>query len=34
MKVPAEQLRSLLGVRDVNYLPGKQALAVVDSTLE
>ena len=34
MKVPAEQLRSLLGVRDVNYVPGKQALAVVDSTLE
>jgi Icc protein len=34
MKVPAEQLRSLLGVRDVNYIPGKHALAVMDSTLE
>ncbi|HKR94480.1 MAG TPA: metallophosphoesterase [Candidatus Angelobacter sp.] len=34
MKVPAEQLRSLLGVRDVNYIPGKHALAVIDSTLE
>lgn len=34
MKVPAEQLRSLLGVRDVNYVPGKHALAVIDSTLE
>lgn len=34
MKVPAEQLRSVLGVRDVNYLPGKSALAVIDSTLE
>jgi 3',5'-cyclic-AMP phosphodiesterase len=34
MKVPAEQLRSLLGVCDVNYAGGKQALAVTDSTLE
>ena len=34
MKVPAEQLRSLLGVTDVNYLSGKHALAVVDSSLE
>jgi len=34
MKVPAEQLRSLLGVRDVNYVGGHQALAVIDSTLE
>jgi 3',5'-cyclic-AMP phosphodiesterase len=34
MKVPAEQLRSLLGVTDVNYTRGKHALAVIDSTLE
>src|SRR5579859_2575717 len=34
MKVPAEQLRSLLGITDVNYVRGKHALAVVDSTLE
>jgi 3',5'-cyclic AMP phosphodiesterase CpdA len=34
MKVPAEQLRSLLGIRDVNYVQGKHALAVIDSTLE
>ncbi|MGH9568375.1 MAG: metallophosphoesterase family protein, partial [Candidatus Angelobacter sp.] len=33
MKVPANQLRSLLGVTDVNYLRGGHALAVVDSTL-
>jgi 3',5'-cyclic-AMP phosphodiesterase len=34
MKVPAEQLRSVLGITDVNYVSGKQALAVVDSNLE
>ena len=34
MKVPAEQLRSVLGIRDVNYVPGKHALAVTDSSLE
>lgn len=33
MKVPAEQLHSLLGITDVNYVQGKHALAVVDSTL-
>ena len=33
MKVPAEQLRSLLGITDVNYVRGKHALAVVDSSL-
>jgi 3',5'-cyclic AMP phosphodiesterase CpdA len=33
MKVPADQLRSLLGITDVNYVRGKLALAVVDSTL-
>ena len=33
MKVPAEQLRGLLGVTDVNYVRGHHALAVVDSNL-
>ena len=34
MKVPAEQLRSLLGVTDVKYARGRHPLAVTDSTLE
>jgi hypothetical protein len=33
MKVPAEQLKSVLGITNVNYVPGRNALAVVDSTL-
>lgn len=33
MKVPAEKLRSVLGITDVNYLQGRHALAVVDSAL-
>jgi len=33
MKVPAEQLRSVLGITDVNYVKGKHSLAIVDSTL-
>ena len=33
MKVPAEQLRSVLGITDVNYVQGKHALGVVDSSL-
>ncbi len=33
MKVPAEQLKSLLGISDVSYVRGQQALAVVDSSL-
>jgi 3',5'-cyclic AMP phosphodiesterase CpdA len=33
MKVPAEQLRALLGITDVNFVRGQQALAVVDSSL-
>jgi 3',5'-cyclic-AMP phosphodiesterase len=33
MKVPAEQLRSVLGITDVNLVRGSHALAVVDSTL-
>jgi Icc protein len=34
MKVPDEQLRGVLGIRDVTYNPGKHALAVIDSSLE
>ena len=33
MKVPAEQLKSVLGITDVNYVQGQHTLAVVDSTL-
>jgi 3',5'-cyclic-AMP phosphodiesterase len=33
MKVPADQLRSVLGITDVNYMQGQHALAVVDSSL-
>jgi hypothetical protein len=33
MKVPAQQLRSVLGITDVNFVRGKGALAVVDSNL-
>src|SRR5579859_1728970 len=33
MKVPAEQLKSVLGITDVTYVQGKHALGVVDSTL-
>jgi 3',5'-cyclic AMP phosphodiesterase CpdA len=33
MKVPEERLSSVLGITDVNYLAGKHALAIIDSTL-
>ena len=33
MKVPAEQLKSILGITDVTYVRGKHPLAVVDSSL-
>ncbi len=33
MKVPAEQLRTLLGITDVNYVRGQHSLAIVDSHL-
>jgi len=33
MKVPAEQLRSLLGLTSVQYVAGKHTLAIVDSSL-
>jgi 3',5'-cyclic AMP phosphodiesterase CpdA len=33
MKVPADQLKSVLGITDVTYVQGKHALAVVDRSL-
>jgi len=33
MKVPAEQLRTLLGITDVKYVRRQHSLAIVDSTL-
>lgn len=33
MKVPAETLRSVLGITNVNYVRGRHSLAVIDSTL-
>ncbi len=33
LKVPADRLRSVLGVREVNYVEGQQPLALVDTTL-
>jgi hypothetical protein len=33
LNVPAEKLRSMLGLTSVQYKEGKTALAVVDSTL-
>jgi plastocyanin len=34
MTVPAEQLRSLLGLTSVRYVQGKHSLAITDSTLD
>jgi len=34
LKVPSEQLRSVLGITDVRYVQGHHSLAIVDSTLE
>jgi len=34
MVVPADQLRGLLGITDVNFVRGRHALAVVDSSLQ
>jgi 3',5'-cyclic-AMP phosphodiesterase len=34
LKVPAEKLRSFLGLTSVNYVQGKHSLAIVDSSLE
>src|SRR5579859_4896728 len=33
MKVPAEQLRSVLGITDVNYAQNRHSLAIIDSSL-
>jgi Icc protein len=33
MKVPADELRAVLGITDVTYRRGSHSLAVVDSTL-
>jgi len=33
MKVPAGELRGMLGVREVRYVPGREPLAVVDTAL-
>ena len=33
MKVPADQLRNVLGITDVSYVRGKHALAIIDSSL-
>jgi len=33
LKVPVEELRGMLGVREVTYAPGKDRLAVVDASL-
>ncbi len=33
MKVPADQLKKVLGITNVNYVRGQQALAMVDSNL-
>ena len=33
VKVPADQLRGLLGITEINYVRGKHALALVDSKL-
>jgi hypothetical protein len=33
MTVPADQLKSILGITDVTYVRGKHSLAVVDSSL-
>src|SRR5208282_5296935 len=34
MKVPAEKLRDVLGITQVNFKQGEQRLAIIDSTLE
>jgi 3',5'-cyclic AMP phosphodiesterase CpdA len=33
MKVPADELSSVLGITDVNFVRGKHSLAIIDSTL-
>ena len=33
MKIPEAEARRMIGVTDVAYVPGRQPLAIVDSTL-
>ena len=33
MKVPADQLRTVLGVTDVNFVRGRHSLSITDSNL-
>jgi hypothetical protein len=33
MAVPAEKLRSMLGIRSVSFVQGKNVLATIDETL-
>jgi hypothetical protein len=33
MKVPADQLRKVLGISHVSYVQGKHSLALIDSSL-
>ena len=33
MKVEPERLKSVLGIADVTFIPGRSALAIVDATL-
>jgi Icc protein len=33
LKLPTDRLGQALGVREVTFVPGREALAVVDSTL-
>jgi 3',5'-cyclic-AMP phosphodiesterase len=33
LKVPADALRRVLGIREVHYVQGQSSLAIVDSTL-
>lgn len=34
MKVPDDRLRSLLGIASVNFIPGKERLAIIDTPLQ
>ena len=34
MKVPAEKLRSVLGITDVNFIRGRHTLGIIDSSLD
>jgi 3',5'-cyclic-AMP phosphodiesterase len=34
MKVPADKLRAVLGVSEINFVPGRHTLATVDTSLE